>query len=350
MKNEEFSSSSNKEINDDSFSSGLKKVSKATCKIYSNNIESTGFLVSLPINMGDRYLYGLLTNNHNLSKDQLKPGEKINLYFPGVNQYFNYFIPESSFLFTCPFLDISFIEIPQGTIKNVEYLRVWDEPLVDQKIYYIKQSTENTENNNISFIEGKIDNFYGTNILYKNNIKDKDDSPITGSPIISSSKFSLGDVIGISNDILINKTDEVKFATHIDIIINAIRSLVDNNIKKPSETLSPAKQLQPTEIYLLEKIGLKTSGNPYIFISPASFLITPLWFYRTQYAWFWTPKEPENFNLEEIKKCNWSLIKANKPIVAIGGIYNNAAPALRNIKLIQILIISGLKFMYPSEI
>ena len=347
MKNEEFSSNTNKEINDDSFSLGIKKVTNAICQIYSNNKESTGFLVSLPINMGNRYLYGLLTNNHNLSKDQLKPGENINLYFPEANQFFNYFIPESPFLFTCPFLDISFIEIPLGTIKNVEYLRVWDEPIVEQKIYYIKRSTES---NDISFIEGKIDNFYGTNILYTNNIKDKDNGPIPGSPIISLSKFSLGDVIGISNDTLIDKTKEIKFATHIDIIINAIRSLVDNNIKRPSETLFPAKQLQPNEIYLLEKIGLKTSGNPYIFISPASFLITPLWFYRTQYAWFWTPKEPENFNLEEIKKCNWSLIKANKPIIAIGGIYNNAAPALRNIKLIQLLIISGLKFLIPSEV
>ena len=264
MKNEENSTNSNIETNNDFFSLGIKKVSKAICKINSDNIESTGFLVSLPINMGNRYLYGLLTDSHNLSKNQLKPGEKINLYFPEVNQYFNYFIPESSFVFTCPFLEISFIEIPPGTIKNVEYLRVWDEPLLDQKIYSLKKSTEN---NNISFIEGKINDLYGTNILYKNDIKYKNTSSIPGSPIISLSKFSLGDVIGISNDTLIDKTKEIKFATHIDIIINAIRSLVDNNIKRPSETLFPAKQLQPNEIYLLEKIGLKTSGNPYIFIS-----------------------------------------------------------------------------------
>ena len=342
MKNEENSTNSNKETNNDFFSIGIKKVSKAICKINSNNIESTGFLVSLPINMGNRYLYGLLTNSHNLSKNQLTPGEKINLYFPEVNQYFNYFIPESSFVFTCPFLEISFIEIPPGTIKNVEYLRVWDEPLIDQKIYSLKQSTEN---NNISFIEGKINDFYGTNILYKNDIKYKNTSSTPGSPIISLSKFSLGDVIGINNEILIDKTNEIKCATHIDIIINAIRSLVDNNIKKPPETLSPAKQLIPDEIFLIEKLGLKNTENPDIFISPASFLVTPLWFYRTQYAWFWTPKEPENYSLEEIKKCNWSLIKVNKPIIAIGGIYNNSEPALRNIKLIKILIFSGLKFL-----
>ena len=64
---------------------------------------------------------------------------------------------------------------------------------------------------------------------------------------------------------------------------------------------------------------------------------------------FWTPKEPNDYSLEEIKKCNWSLIKANRPIIAIGEIYDKEEPASRNVKLIQFLIDSNLSFLLSQE-
>ena len=346
MKNEEFKNPSNDNNATNELNSlGINKVSKSICKITSHNGKSTGFLVSLPINMGDRYLYGLLTTNLIFSENWMNPDESLNIYFPHLKQSFNYMIPKNAFLFTCPFLDISFIEIPLGIFKNVEYLRVCEEPLLDQKLYYLKESEEN----NISFIEGNITEFYGTNICYKIDEKIKD-NPSPGLPIISLSKFSLGDVIGVSNDSSFDYNNEIKMATHLNIIIESIKSLVKNNIKRPLETLSPAKELIYSESLLLNKIGLEKTENPFVFISPASFMVTPLWFYRTQYAWFWTPKKPENFSLKEIKKCNWSIIKSNKPIIAIGGIYDNNAPALRNINLIKYLIDSGLKFLVSIKI
>jgi len=74
MKNEEFNTPSNdNNTNNELNSLGINKVAKSICKITSHNGKSTGFLVSLPINMGNRYLYGLLTSSHNLSKNQLQP-------------------------------------------------------------------------------------------------------------------------------------------------------------------------------------------------------------------------------------------------------------------------------------
>ena len=341
MKNKENFSS----LDENLLSLRIKKVEKATCIITSNNIKSVGFFVSLPINMGDRYLYGLLTSNHILSKEQLKPSSNINLDYFGSNQSLNYIIPDNSFVFTCPFIDISFIEIPLGTFKDVEYLRVWEEPLVNQKVYFIQKSKDI----DLSFTEGNITEFFGNDIRYKINDKTKD-IPLEGSALISLSKFSLGDVIGINKGYVLDQKDGIYYATHINIIINSIKSLVNNNILKSSVTLSPAKSLSNAELDTLKKIGLKSTDNPYIFISPGEFFITPLWFYRTQYAWFWTPSEPKDFSMERIKKCNWSLIKANRPITAIGGIYNNMAPAQKNIKLITILIISGIQFLVPKQI
>jgi len=90
---------------------------------------------------------------------------------------------------------------------------------------------------------------------------------------------------------------------------------------------------------------IKDKDNNVIFESPGEQGITPLWFYRTHYAWFWTPTEPKNFTLEELLKCNWSLIKIGLPIKAFGGKYDGEEPAEKNIKLIQYLIGSKLEFL-----
>ena len=125
---------------------------------------------------------------------------------------------------------------------------------------------------------------------------------------------------------------------------------LNNNKLLPLQTLPPAKNLSNEDLFKLQNIGLLETENPNIFISPGTDDgITPLWFYRTQYAWFWTPKEPQNYNIEEIKKCNWSLIQSNRPITAIGGRYNNIMPALRNIKLIKTLIKYGMSYLTPDN-
>ena len=164
------------------------------------------------------------------------------------------------------------------------------------------------------------------------------------TPIISLSQDSIGFVIGLNNN-NIDKDNNTHKAININIILRSIKGLVHQNKITSLETLSLAKKLSLTELHVLRKEGLKDTENPYVFISPGSEGITPLWFYRTHYAWFWTPTKPKNFTLDEIKKCNWSLIQSNFPIKAIGGMWDNSEPASRNIILIQFLIHSGLRFL-----
>ena len=319
---------------------GLQKVAKATCKIVKNNISSTGFLVSLPIDLENRYLYGLITTNESLSEKEIKVGNRINLYFQESKQNLNFVITKTSFVFSCPLLDVTFIEIPLGTFQNIEYLRVCESPIEGQKMYIINYTTEGE----LSYKEGTIINHYGTNFIL-NIPEETEEKGFYGSAIISLSKISLGDVLGIDKGMFLNKKAKNKLATNINVIIGAIRSLVHRNIISSEETLPPAKTLKNSELHVLHNIGLKSTENPFIFISPSSLFITPLWFYRTQYSWYWTPKEPANYDMNEIKKCNWSLIQENRPIKAIGGQYNNSEPDQQNIKLIKSLIKSGLSFL-----
>lgn len=294
--------------------------------------------------MGDTHsfsLFGLLTTNTILSEEEIKPGKELKLYFYESKQYISHIIQNNSFVFSCPFIDVSFVEIPFNTYKNVEYLSICEECTENQEIYFIKD---------LFLINGNIKYFYGTDIRYEIDEKYRD-YPSPGSAVISLSKqFDVG-VIGICKEIPLDSEKKYKRATHISIIINAINSLLKHNISSPLDTLSPAKKLTYSEIILLEKEGLVTTKNPDLFISPGTFaIITSLYFYRTQYAWFWTPKEPKEYNLEEIKKCNWSLIRENRPITVIKGWYDNIEPAPRNIKLIQFLIDSDLTFLTSKNV
>ena len=294
--------------------------------------------------MGSRYsffLYGLLTRHSILSEKQIKPGKELQLYFRGSNQYIKHIIQDDSFIFSCPFLDVSFVEIPFQTIQNVEYLQTIKECTKGQNIIFLK----NNYRDDLSVIAGNIIDFYGTDICYE--IDEKYEGyPLPGSAILSISSGSSVEIIGVNKGIDLDSENQNSRALNINIIIDAINSLFSQNILKPPQTISPAKKLSYSEIIALEKEGLTITNNPDLFISPGTFLlITPLWFYRTQYAWFWTPTEPKDYSLEEIKKCNWSIIKANRPIFAIGGFYDSLPPAPRNVELIHFLIDSNLSFL-----
>lgn len=328
----------NRDIDNNLMVPGIKKVASASCSITLDNIKAKAFFGSLPVNIGNRYPCGLFINKHVLSFEQFQAGATINIYFEETKEVKDYLIPKDVFVFSCNFLDVTFIEIPQGTFNNVEYLRIWEEPLNEQKIYLIKYSN----NGELSYVEGETKGLYGTEIIY-NVPENNKDLELFGAAIISLSKVSLGDVVAIFKGTPFGARNNA--ALHINIIVRAIRSLAHQNKISPEFTLPIAKELSLSEINILKQEGLKATDNPVIFISPATPGITALWFYRTHYSWFWTPKEPHNYNMDEIKKCNWSIIQGTYPIAAIGGPWNNFPPAERNITLIKFLRSSGLKFL-----
>ena len=102
--------------------------------------------------------------------------------------------------------------------------------------------------------------------------------------------------------------------------------------------------LNEEEINELNNHGLIQTNSPYIFESPSSFLVSSLWFYRTNHAWYWTPKEPK-INKNEEYECNWLIIYPGGSLRVIGGFYNGEEPAKRNIDLIHWLESTRLKYL-----
>ena len=317
------------------------KLKNAICEIsISDNNKGLGCLVSLPILIENKNHCGILTSNSVLSKTELKVNNVIKLNFKESHKVYDYSIQDKCLLFTCPFLGVSFMEIPDGFIKDIECLEIQENPK-EKQIILASQINQEGE---IVLCQGNSLSFFGTHILY--NINDSYKENAIGTPIISLFGDSLGKIIGINQSDTLNGENNDQYSViNIDIVMRAIKGLVYKNKIKPSETLSDAKKLSLTEIHILKKEGLKETDNSNVFISPASHGITPLWFYRTHYAWFWTPTEPKNLSMEEILKCNWSLIQDKYPIKVFGGSWNNIPPAERNITLIKHLINSGLKFL-----
>ena len=100
--------------------------------------------------------------------------------------------------------------------------------------------------------------------------------------------------------------------------------------------------LNDSKINELKEHGLMSSENPLIFISPKSHFITPLWFYRTNYAWYWTPTEPKE---DDADYPNWIIIYPGCSLKVIGGEWSGLEPAKRNIILIHWLESSGLNYL-----
>ena len=70
--------------------------------------------------------------------------------------------------------------------------------------------------------------------------------------------------------------------------------------------------------------------------------MTTIWFYRTKYAWYWTPTKPDK---NELNKVNWMIIYPGNSLRVIGGIWDGQEPAPNNINLIHWLEKNGLKYL-----
>ena len=323
--------------------SKIKKLFKSIFEIKINDkILGYGFMIYIAYNVNNRLLYGLLTSNDILPNECLKDDIGIKLKFINSTEEYCYTISKDTFVFACPFINISFVEIPSGLFENIEYLTVNENIDEDQSIISFHINNQG----NFNFCEGDISGFFGNYILY--NIEESYENKALCLPLLSISDNSDYQVIGANQNNSLYKDMEnntSKKSLNINIFLTAIKILAEQKIKKTEKYLFQAKKLNLEEIHTLPD-NLKETENPNIFISPGSQDTTPLWFYRTQYAWFWTPLKIDDLNnMEEIRNCNWSLIRKDYPIKAIGGEFDGSKPAPINIEIIKVLENSGLSFL-----
>ena len=205
-------------------------------------------------------------------------------------------------------------------------------------------------------IEDKKSNIVEKEINIKKNFNDYDDLKYLGKiqmkwgfyiihSALTSSQFYGSPIFLYNNRVIgIHILSNTKLSAGINIqsVVQALRIARLSNLDYNNTITIEPKKLNRREIYELKFHGLIQSENPNIFISPSSPNITPLWFYRTNYAWYWTPTEPKEDNINE---SNWLIIYPGGSLKVIGGYWDGIEPADRNIDLIHWLENTKLKYL-----
>ena len=302
------------------------------CKIYSGlnkKFNNLGILIKIPLSNSNNTLSGILTKyfiEDYILNDikEIKISDKDEINKIKLNNNFTY---------SDLFLDATFIEI-----KNSEYdfIEINEGDIVPKNSpLLIKYAYSN---NSINYEEAEIIEQWGINIFYKE-YKNEFDFKYLFDYNSSYSKLAL-----LSNEQIIGIHKQnghtYDIATNISIIAKAIKLNFENNLRHINQR---GKPLSKEQIEELKRIGLEESTIPNIFVSPPCILITPIWFLRTKYAWYWTPTKPDNM---DITKSNWMIIYPGNSLKVIGGEWNNIEPAPNNINFIHWLENNGLRFLF----
>ena len=296
------------------------------------NLKELGFFVRIPPSNSKTSIKGFLTKYH-VEEYILKDIETINIF--QNNNILVKLDSKDRFYFSDQFLDTTFIEIKNS---NFKYIKIKDKNYDSENLSLINYSQEN---NSFKFTDGEILENWGINIFYKEHIN-YFDSDYEESSYINFGLFVNNNLVGIHK----KNNYKDKIATNIKIINQAIKLNYFSKIKNNSKLLEKEKKeeefLSENQIMDLKKIGLELSTIPNILISPPSLGVSPIWFYRTKHAWYWTPTKPDK---DDLYKANWMIICPGNSLEVIGGFWNGIEPVQKNIDIIHWLETTELKYL-----
>jgi hypothetical protein len=297
----------------------------------------TGFLVKLPIPDKMNPIRGLITINDFID-DKVIYDAKITLNFLLEKKTIN-LNPQEYFCFSDAFINIFFIELKNPEFNGFEFIDLEENDTNLNNVYIIKDIKSKI------LSKGIITTRWGYKLLHTIS----NEQSLQGSPIVS---LDNNRIIGIHTNKQIEGEYGGVFCEGINMkaAIQAIRVLYKTYVNDKftfiqKDNIFSQKELKiltDYEINELKEHGLFSTTIPEIFISPSSPYVTPLWFYRTNYAWYWTPNEPVNDNID---KPNWIIIYPGCSLKVIGGYWDGQEPAQRNINLIHWLETTGLEYL-----
>ena len=168
-------------------------------KIYcKNGGKATGFFCNIPID-SNNYLKVLITNNHVLMRDDIKPGQTIKFSLNKDLKFYNILIDNSRKIYTNQFYDVTIIEIKDDDKIDKESFFDIDETINQKESIYLFKNEQIFLLHYPRGAEMEVSNGIIKNI----NEDDKTiyhsccvDAGSSGSPIVNKKNFK---VIGIHN-------------------------------------------------------------------------------------------------------------------------------------------------------
>ena len=299
--------------------------SQCICQIETDTNRGTGFFVKLPLQRWNRQLRGLMTNTHIINQEDSFFIKVANDYSFETRYLFEKAKSTSNFEFTSTLLDVSFFELDENTIQDLNITRFLE---IETNIIYGSPVSVVQYTNGYPKLKQETGMYlgdWGFEILHQIKI----DPNSSGSPLLTSSSKVLG--------ICQTSKNQCNSATKIDTVVYGISKLLQTSLERPEPAPLPQEKID-----ILEQHGLTQTSHYLIFISPGNDNVTPLWFYRTKHAWYWTPKKPI---LSDLRESNWSIIGVDCPILAIGGIFHDQPPVQSNRELIKWLISTEFQYL-----
>lgn len=314
----------------------MQRWAKASCKIILDPCSwGSGFFVVFRIHE-NQILYGVMTNNHVLDESRLEDDQNVELRLHN-DETITVPLRGVGIRFTCSLLDVTFIELKEADVLKMDhhgakFLTLCSSHQCTRPGTAIAVMQYPQNHSKLAFAQGNVNSLWGTCILH-------DVSTNHGSSGSGTVSMHTGEVVAIH----CARRPEIKanVAVRAPVAIQAIKKVINANIAHHK----PAKDLNPRELQELQTLGLHPTENKFLFISPASPFVTPLWFYRTNHAWYWTPTQPDSYYEIELRRCNWLEIGVGKSKSVIGGYWDGQMPASRNIVLIDKLAATGCYYL-----
>ena len=315
----------------------MQRWAKASCKIILGPcIWGSGFFVVFRIHE-NQDLCGVMTNNHVLDESTLEVEKNVQLRLHN-DETITVQLRRVGIRFTCPLLDVTFIELKEADVQTtvhhgVQFLKLCSSHQCTRPGTEIAIMQYPQNHSALAFAQGKVYSLWGTCILH-------DVSTHYGSSGSGIVSMRSGEVVAIH---CARRPDmKVNVGIRAPLTIQAIARVINVNIAHHK----PAKDLSHRELQELKLLGLHPTKNKFLFISPSSLFVTPLWFYRTNHAWYWTPTRPDSYDeIDLLGRCNWLEIGVGKSKSVFGGYWNGETPAPRNIVLINKLAATGFKYL-----
>ena len=318
----------NKKVSSDEINSiDIEIIDFYICNIYyklnKKKIIDLGILIKIPYFNSKGQILGVLTKYY-VEENILNNINTINIIEnDNILRKIN---SNDRFNFSDPFLNVTFIEI-----KDLQYdfIEIYDGNKIPKELLLIEYSDID---NSCNYKEIEIKKGWGIYFFY--NEVNVDEYNYESS----SSKLAL-----LYNNQIFGIHKEKDYQNNIGININVIAKAIKLNFKSKLQNIQQnGNPLSTTQIKELNKNGLELSNIPNLLISLPSSGVTPIWFYRTKYAWYWTPTKPDK---NELNKINWMIIYPGNSLKVIGGKWDGIEPAERNIDLIHWLEKNGLKYI-----
>ena len=314
----------------------LIDASKAVCKVEVGGERATGFLAKFPAPNGS-LIYGIITNNHVLSKEYLADGKLFTIQFDAVLEadLFPLTLLVSTtgmFRFTCPVLDATFVRFEGQLVQDLlfcgcqflEATSEWDGSKVEP--VFIFQYPGGAE---ISIAQGHFLQYYGIDVFHSVST----DFGSSGSPVALSS----GVVIGVHKSRAAQNCSNYNVAVGMKAVIKAIlpffcRPFIPQLICNPIvlDKAYAAKLLKIGLQRCFLRPGAKFQGLMYISHATTGGreVVTLIWFVPTSHGWYWTPSDPSDRENE----TNWMPVSQ---LEVVGGYRHGQIPPLKIIKIIN---------------